>query len=87
MFKSLYLFGAFSPIKDGHFELELPYCKTDSFLLFLEKYSEINPTELKIMLLDNGAFHKSNDLVIPHNIVLLFITPYSPELNLSKKIW
>ena len=39
------------------------------------------------MLLDNGAFHKSKNLVIPDNITLLFIPPYSPELNPAEKIW
>ena len=33
------------------------------------------------MPLDNGAFHKAKKLVIPENIMLLFIPPYSPELN------
>jgi transposase len=46
-----------------------------------------NPTELKVVLLDNGAFHKSKNLVIPKNIILIFIPPYSPELNPSEKIW
>ncbi|MFV7234208.1 transposase [Flavobacterium sp. ZB4R12] len=26
-------------------------------------------------------------LIIPNNIALLFIPPYSPELNPSEKIW
>lgn len=46
-----------------------------------------NPSELKVMVLDNGAFHKSKSLVIPHNIVLFFLPPYSPELNPAEKVW
>jgi len=65
----------------------MPHCTTEMFQIFLDHFSEILPDELKIMLLDNGAFHKSNDLVIPDNIVLLFIPPYSPELNPAEKIW
>jgi transposase len=42
---------------------------------------------LKILLLDNGAFHKAKLLKIPDNIVLVFIPPYSPELNPSEKVW
>ncbi len=38
-------------------------------------------------MLDNGAFHKAADLIIPNNIALLFIPPYSPELNPAEKIW
>lgn len=45
------------------------------------------PDEFKIMLLDNGAFHKAKTLVIPENIALVFLPPYSPELNPAEKIW
>ncbi len=87
VFKSLYLFGAYSPITGAHFELELPECNTETFQIFLDQFSEKNPDELKIMLLDNGKFHKGKNLVVPKNVVLLFIPPYSPELNPSEKIW
>ena len=39
------------------------------------------------MPLDNGAFHKAKKLVIPDNIMLLFIPPYSPELNPIERLW
>lgn len=39
------------------------------------------------MLLDNGAFHKAKKLIIPPNIILLFLPPYSPELNPAEKVW
>ena len=39
------------------------------------------------MILDNGAFHKAKDLIIPENIILIFLPPYSPELNPSENIW
>ena len=87
VFKSLYLFGAFSPITGDHFELEMPHCNTDTFQVFLNEFSEKLPDEFKILLLDNGAFHKAERLTIPDNIALLFIPPYSPELNPAEKIW
>ncbi|MCC7050897.1 MAG: transposase, partial [Bacteroidia bacterium] len=46
-----------------------------------------NPKEYKIMVLDNGAFHKCKWLKIPENVALLFLPPYSPELNPAEKIW
>jgi len=39
------------------------------------------------MVLDNAAFHKAKSLVIPENIKLIFLPPYSPELNPAEKIW
>lgn len=86
-FESTYLYGTFSPITGEHFELELPACNTENFQLFLNEFSKENPNEFKIVLLDNGAFHKAKSLHIPENIGLLFIPPYSPELNPAEKIW
>jgi transposase len=87
VFKSLYLFGAFSPITGDHFELEMPYCNTDTFQIFLDEFSKNSPDEFIVLLLDNGAFNKAQKLIIPKNIALLFIPPYSPELNPAEKIW
>ena len=87
VFKSIYLFGAFSPITGDHFELEMPHCNADTFQVFLEEFSKSSPNEFIVLLLDNGAFHKAQKLAIPENIALLFIPPYSPELNPAEKIW
>jgi len=87
VFKSTYLFGAFSPITGDSLQLILPYCNGDNFQIFMDKLSGQNPQELKIMVLDNGAFHKAKKLNIPENIVLIFLPPYSPELNPAEKMW
>ena len=87
VFQSLYLFGAFSPITGHHFMLEMPNCNSDSFQIFLDEFSKQNPTEFKVMVLDNGAFHKAKSLNIPQNIALIFLPPYSPELNPAEKMW
>ncbi|MBF7093233.1 transposase [Flavobacterium sp. ALJ2] len=39
------------------------------------------------MVLDNGRFHKAKKIIIPENIVLVFLPPYSPELNPAEKMW
>jgi transposase len=87
VFQSTYLFGAFSPLNGESLLLKLPNCNTENFQHFLKKMSEQNPEEFKIMVLDNGAFHKAKHLIIPENIALLFLPPYSPELNPAEKIW
>ena len=87
MFQSTYLFGAFSPINGASFLLELPYCNTDCFELFLNEFSLINPQELKVIVLDNGAFHKAKRLQVPKNIILVFLPPFSPELNPAENMW
>lgn len=87
IFKTTYLFGAFSPITGDKFLLEMPFCNNDTFQEFLNEFSDQQPNEYKIMVLDNGAFHKCSKLNVPKNIALLFIPPYSPELNPAEKVW
>ncbi len=86
-YESTYLFGAFSPVTGNAFMLDLPFCNAATFQLFLNEFAMEQPSELKIMFLDNGAFHKANKLKIPDNIVLVFLPPYSPELNPAEKVW
>lgn len=87
VFQYTYLFGAFSPVTGTQFQLEMPLCNADTFQIFLNEFSKECPNEYKIMVLDNGAFHKAKKLITPDNIVLLFLPPYSPELNPAEKIW
>lgn len=87
VFQSTYLFGAFSPITGDSFMLELPQCNSQNFQTYLDEFSKENPDEFKIIVLDNGAFHKAKDLKIPENIALVFLPPYSPELNPAEKMW
>lgn len=67
--------------------LELPKCDTQNFQIFLNEFSLQNENEFKIIVLDNGAFHKAKALKIPKNIALLFLPPYSPELNPAENVW
>jgi transposase len=83
----LFLFGAFSPITGDQFLLEMPECNTNTFQIYLNEFSKSNPDEFKIIVLDNGAFHKATSLIIPENIALIFLPPYSPELNPAEKMW
>lgn len=86
-FDNLYLFGAFSPITGESLLLEMPHCNSAAFQVFLDKLSLQNPSEFKILILDNGAFHHARSLQIPSNIALIFLPPYSPELNPAEKMW
>ena len=67
--------------------LELPRCNASTFQLFLDKLSQERPNEFKIIVVDNGAFHKAKKLLIPENMALIFLPAYSPELNPAEKMW
>lgn len=87
IFKSTYIFGAFSPYNGDSLVMELPYCNGDNFQIFLNEISKKNQKEYKVVILDNGAFHKGKSLIIPKNITLVFLPPYSPELKPSELVW
>jgi transposase len=65
----------------------MPACNANTFQIYLNEFSKHKPEEFKIIVLDNGAFHKAKCLVIPDNIALVFLPPYSPELNPAEKMW
>lgn len=56
--------------------------------LFLEQMSRDLPKGVHAILIWDGAgFHKGDDLVVPSNISLIELVPYSPELNPVENLW
>jgi len=39
------------------------------------------------MIMDSAGRHSTKKLVLPENISILPLPPYSPELNTTKHIW
>jgi len=39
------------------------------------------------MVLDGAPSHKGKELEVPQNVALVFLPPYSPELNPAERIW
>jgi transposase len=86
-FESYYLYGAVEPSTGESFFLELPNLNTHCFQIYLNEFSEAYSDSINVMILDRGKFHQAKSLIIPHNIVLVFIPPYSPELNPIERLW
>jgi transposase len=40
-----------------------------------------------LLVLDGAPNHRSSELVLPDNITLLCLPPYSPELNPKENLW
>lgn len=85
--KYYYLYGAIEPITGESFMLEMPNLNTDWFQIYLDELSKEYIDTMNVLILDNGTFHKSKSLVIPDNIKLIFLPPYSPELNPIERLW
>jgi transposase len=65
----------------------MPEANGDCFQIFIDELSKTYNDSLNIILIDNAAYHKAKKLIIPDNIVLLPIPPYSPELNPIERFW
>ena len=86
-FENYYLYGAVEPKMGNSFFLELPNLDSSCFQVFLNELSLANKDFLNLMILDNGACHRAKKLNIPSNIKLIFLPPYSPELNPIERLW
>jgi transposase len=86
-FETFYVYGAVEPTTGESFFLELPYLNSTNFQIFLNEFSHCYQETLNIVLMDNGSCHTAKSLVIPPNVVCLFLPPYSPELNPIARLW
>ena len=82
-----YTYGAVEPRTGEAFFLIMPYCNTDCMNVFLKQLSDSYPKGKIVLVCDGAAWHKSKGLSIPHNIRLVFIPPYTPEMNPIEQIW
>ena len=65
----------------------MPYCNTDCMNEFLKELSKTFPKDKILLVCDGAAWHKSTSLEVPENIDLIFIPPYTPEMNPIEQIW
>ena len=48
---------------------------------------QVQPGGHAVIILDGAGWHRSNDLVIPANLSLVRLPPYSPELNSMENVF
>jgi transposase len=60
---------------------------TEKISHFLDEIGKVHGQDFMVMVLDGAPSHKCKDLVVPENITLVFLPPYSPELNPAELIW
>ncbi len=83
----IYLYGAVYP-KDGTcVYLIMPTSNTARFRAFLDALSHRFAIQDLLLALDGAPDHRCGDLALPNNISLLFLPPYSPELNPKANLW
>ena len=83
----IYLYGAVSPEDGTCVYLVMPSSNTASFQIFLDVLARRFRRQDILLVLDGAPNHRSGDLVVPDNITLLYLPPYSPELNPKENLW
>jgi transposase len=77
-----------APETGDAFGLILPQANTSTMSIFLEAFAETVPDDVHVvMVLDQAGWHGARKLVIPDNVTLVALPPYSPELNPVERVW
>ncbi|OUB14129.1 IS630 family transposase [Bacillus thuringiensis serovar yunnanensis] len=89
---SVTLFGAVN-MSNGYLHcMEATACNATAFQEFLQYVVKENPHKHIVMVLDNARIHHAK-LLKPflrknsQRLTLIFLPPYSPNLNLLERIW
>lgn len=82
-----YVYGAVEPLTGDSCFFVMPNCNTVCMNVFLQELSKQFEDDVVLLCCDGAAWHKSRTLVVPENIVLFHIPPYTPEMNPIEQIW
>jgi transposase len=81
-------FGAVCPERGAAAGLVLPTVNTQAMNAHLAEISRsVAPGAHAVLVLDGAGWHGSAALVVPDNLSLLTLPPYSPELNPVENVW
>lgn len=85
--KYLYAFSAVSP-HDGVIDsLVLPWVNAQTMAVFLAEVAQRHADEFVLIVMDRAGWHLAGELSVPANVRLIFLPPYSPELNPAEHLW
>ena len=86
--ESLYVLTAVCATSGAAVGLVMPELNTAVVNLFLEELSrQLAPGAHAVLLWDNAGYHVGGGLVVPENVSLIGLLPYSPELNPVENLW
>ena len=84
----LYVIGAVCPQTGQSVGLLSPYINAKIMNKFLEQFSnELDKDVHAVIIWDRAGFHTAKEIRAPSNITLIYLPPYSPELNPIENLW
>ncbi|OAM02586.1 MAG: hypothetical protein TV42_05890 [Wolbachia endosymbiont of Dactylopius coccus] len=85
--ENFYLYSAVNPRNGESSSLFAPNVNTDCMNIFLEQMSQYLGTREAFLIMDCASWHKSKNLKVPKNIDIIYLPPYSPDLNPVERFW
>ena len=84
----VYLYAAVEPASGESVALQAPHINTGTMSVFLGMLSAaLREREHAVLIMDQAGWHKSRKLDVPDTITVLYLPPYSPELNPVERLW
>jgi transposase len=84
----LYVIGAACPRTGQTVGMLAPHINIPIINVFLERFAaELADDVHAVMVWDQAGFHTGKDLIVPKNITIIPLPPYSPELNPMENLW
>jgi transposase len=83
-----YIFGAVCPSSGESVGLVLPSSNSEAMNLHLKAISDrVLNNKHAVVIMDNAGWHHAGKLHKFDNITLMYLPPYSPELNPQEQVW
>lgn len=86
-FKNFYVYSAVNSQTGLDFSLVMPYVNTQCMNIFLNTLVRELPDKRYLLIVDGASWHRSYQLQVPPNIEIMYLPPYSPELNPVERLW
>jgi transposase len=86
-YQNFYLYSAIDSNIGNDFTLCMSHVNTETMNAWLTAFAEFLNDQKVILVMDGAGWHKSKDLIIPKNIRIVFLPPYSPQLNPVERLW
>jgi|HubBroStandDraft_3_1064219.scaffolds.fasta_scaffold208685_1 transposase len=83
----LYVFAAVCPLTGESYSLIFPACNTNAMQIFLENFSQQYHEFNNIIIVDQAAWHTTQNLPPFENIRFVYLPSGSPELNPVEHLW
>jgi len=81
------VYSAVAPSTGDSFSLILPEVNTQMMNIFLTHFQKHVENKKIVLIMDRAGWHCSKKLKIPSQIELIYMPPYSPELNPVERLW